>query len=64
MEREQVKNNTSVTSRMAYLTDETDKKIANFIMDYADLDENGIVVVPMFRVLDAILQKGEPYCEG
>jgi hypothetical protein len=64
MEREQVKNNTSVTSRMAYLTDEIDKKIANFIMDYADLDENGIVVVPMFRVLDAILQKGEPYCEG
>lgn len=38
-------------------------------MDYAFKDEkevytNGAILVPLFRVLDAISQKGEHYQEG
>ena len=69
MNKEQVKNDISVSSRLQYITDEKDTKVADFIMDYAFLDEkevytNGAILVPLFRVLDAISQKGEHYQEG
>lgn len=69
MKKEEVKNDISVSSRLKYITDEKDTKVADFIMDYAFKDEkevytNGTILVPLFRVLDAISQKGEPYQEG
>lgn len=69
MNKEEVKNDISVSSRLKYITDEKDTKVADFIMDYAFKDEkevytNGTILVPLFRVLDAILQKGNPYQEG
>jgi hypothetical protein len=69
MNKEIVKNDISVSSRLQYITDEKDTKVVDFIMDYAFLDEkevytNGAMLVPLFRVLDAISQKGEHYQEG
>ena len=69
MNKEIVKNDISVNSRLQYITDEKDTKVADFIMDYAFKDEkevytNGAILVPLFRVLDAISQKGEQYKEG
>ena len=44
-------------------------KIIDFIIDYSFKDKeevytNGTILVPLYRVLDAILQKGEQYQEG
>lgn len=69
MNKEEVKDDISVSSRLKYITDKKDTKVADFIMDYAFKDEkevytNGTILVPLFRVLDAILQKGEHYQEG
>lgn len=69
MNKEELKNDISVSSRLKYITDEKDNKVADFIMDYAFKDEkevytNGTILVPLFRVLDAISQKGEPYQGG
>jgi hypothetical protein len=58
-----------VTSRMRYIDDDL-KPIADFIMDYASWnlhkDEWGspTLEVPVFRVLDALMQRGKPYCCG
>jgi hypothetical protein len=52
-------------SRMKYIKDEKKKKIAEFLFDYAYPDEErDCVSVPLFRVLDALAQDGEPYSEG
>ena len=69
MNKEEVKNDISVSSRLKHITDEKDTKIADFIMYYAFKDEkevytNGTILVPLFRVLDAISQKGEQYKDG
>lgn len=68
MTKEEIKNDISVKSRMQYITDEKDLKISEFILDYAFKDKenylDGCIVVPLYRVLDAIIQKGEPYQEG
>jgi hypothetical protein len=66
---EELKNDISVSSRLKYITEEKDIKVAEFIMDYAFKDEkevytNRAILVPLFRVLDAILQKGNQYQEG
>lgn len=64
-----VKDAIEVTSRMAYIKD-GQKPIAEFLLDYAYWDlhkdtwSQPTVVVPVFRVLDAIEQEGKPYCEG
>ena len=56
-----------VSSRMKYIDDEL-KPIAEFILEYASWnlhkDEWGspTLEVPVFRVLDALAQKGKPYC--
>jgi hypothetical protein len=69
MTQEEIKNDISISSRLKYITNEQDRKIAEFIIDYSFKDSqeiytNGTVLVPLFRVLDALIQKGEPYCEG
>ena len=65
MAREEIKNDISVKSRLAGMTDEQ-LKIIDFIIDYSFKDKeevytNGTVLVPLFRVLDAIAQNGEQY---
>ena len=56
-----------VTSRMQHI-DEEMKPIAKFIMDYAswnlhkDECNQPVIEVPLFRVLDALVQRGKPYC--
>ena len=68
MDREEIKNDISVKSRLAGMTDEQ-LKIIDFIIDYSFKDKeevytNGTILVPLFRVLDAIAQKGEQYQES
>lgn len=63
---EDIKNDISVSSRIKYITDEEQLKIIDFIIDYSFKDKhevytNGTILVPLYRVLDAISQKGEPY---
>lgn len=65
MEKEEIKNDISVKSRLAGMTDEQ-LKIIDFIIDYSFKDNqevytNGTILVPLFRVLDAISQDGKPY---
>ena len=56
-----------VTSRMQHIDEEL-KPIANFIMRYAfwnlhkDECNQPVLEVPLFRVLDALIQRGKPYC--
>ena len=69
MGNEEIKNEISVASRLKHITSEEDLKIIDFIIDYSFKDSeeiytNGTILVPLFRVLDAIQQKGELYCEG
>ena len=65
MAREEIKNDISVKSRLVGMTDDQ-LKIIDFIIDYSFKDKeevytNGTVLVPLFRVLDAIAQNGEQY---
>ena len=69
MTREEIKNDISVSSRVKHITDEESLKIVDFITDYSFKDSkkvytNGTILVPLFRVLDAIIQKGNPYQES
>jgi hypothetical protein len=69
MTQEHIKNDISISSRLKYITNEQDCKIAEFIIDYSFKDRqeiytNGTILVPLYRVLDALIQKGEPYSEG
>jgi len=66
MAPEEIKNHISVSSRIKHITDEEQLKIINFIIDYSFKDTqqvytNGTILVPLFRVLDSINQKGEQY---
>jgi hypothetical protein len=68
MTREEIKNDISVKSRLVGMTDEQ-LKIIDFIIDYSFKDSqqiytNGTILVPLYRVLDAINQQGESYQEG
>ena len=68
MEKEEIKNDISVKSRLVDMTDDQ-LKIIDFIIDYSFKDKeevytNGTVLVPLYRVLDAIVQNGEQYQEG
>lgn len=69
MTQEEIKNDISVSSRVKYITDKETLKIIDFIIDYSFKDSkkvytNGTILVPLYRVLDAIQQKGEQYQEG
>jgi hypothetical protein len=68
METKEIKNDISVKSRLVGMTDEQ-LKIIDFIIDYSFKDKqeiytNGTILVPLFRVLDAIAQKGKEYQES
>ena len=65
---QEIKNDVSVSSRLKHITDERDIKVIDFIIDYSFKDSkevytNGTILVPLFRVLDAIGQRGEQYQE-
>lgn len=63
-----IKDAVEVTSRMQYISDDM-KSIAEFIMGYANWDlhkdewNQPTLTVPLFRVLDALIQRGKPYGE-
>lgn len=66
MTTQEIKEDISISSRLQYIKDEEKRKIADFIIDYSFKDSkevytNGTILVPLFRVLDALIQKGEPY---
>lgn len=66
MAQQNIKNDISVSSRIKHITDKEKLKVIDFIIDYSFKDEqqvytNGTVLVPLYRVLDAIIQNGEPY---
>lgn len=66
MEQQEIKNDISVSSRLKHITDSDKLKVIDFIIDYSFKDKqqvytNGTILVPLFRVLDAIAQNGEPY---
>jgi hypothetical protein len=52
-----------ITSRFGNLKNHRDFNVAKFLEQYAT-ERDGIVYVPMFRVLDALIQDGKPYSEG
>lgn len=65
MTSEEIKNDISVKSRLVDMTDEQ-LKVIDFIIDYSFKDNqevytNGAILVPLFRVLDAIAQNGKQY---
>ena len=69
MSKEEIKQDVAIKSRLQYITDEEQLKVIDFIMDYSFKDSkevytNGTVLVPLFRVLDAIEQKGNGYQTG
>ena len=69
MSSEEIKNDVSVSSRIKHITDEKQLKTIDFIIDYSFKDSqqiytNGTILVPLYRVLDAINQQGESYQEG
>ncbi|MBQ4209318.1 hypothetical protein II654_02740 [bacterium] len=63
-----IKDSAVVTSRMKYI-DENLKPIAEFIIGYANWDlrkdewNQQVATVPLFRVLDALVQNGKQYSE-
>lgn len=65
----EAKDAVEVSSRMPHI-DKRLLPIAEFIMDYASWNlhkdewNQPVIEVPLFRVLDALVQKGKPYCEG
>ena len=66
MSKQEIKQDVAIKSRLQYITDEEQLKVIDFIMDYSFKDSkevytNGTVLVPLFRVLDAIEQKGNGY---
>lgn len=62
-----IKEAIEVTSRMQHIDDDI-KPIAEFILDYASWNlhkdewNQPVIEVPLFRVLDALVQRGKPYC--
>ena len=57
---ENIKDAIEVSSRMKYIDNPKAKKVANFIMDYAFRDTeqvytNNTIIVPLYRVLDALI---------
>lgn len=65
----EAKDSVEVSSRMPHI-DKSLLPIAEFIMEYCSWNlhkdewNQPVLEVPLFRVLDALVQKGNPYCEG
>lgn len=62
-----IKDTVEVSSRLPHIDKEL-LPIAEFIMDYCSWNlhkdewNQPTLEVPLFRVLDALIQKGKPYC--
>ena len=57
---DKIKDAVEVSSRMKYIDNPKAKKVADFIMDYAFRDTeqvyaNNTIIVPLYRVLDALI---------
>jgi hypothetical protein len=52
-----------IMSRFGNLKNHRDFNVAKFLEQYAT-ERDGIVYVPMYRVLDALIQDGKPYSQG
>lgn len=57
---DKIKDAVEVSSRIKYIDNPKAKKVANFIMDYAFRDTeqvytNNTIIVPLYRVLDALI---------
>lgn len=65
-----VKKDISISSRLSDKTlTEEQIKVIDFIINYSFKDNkeiytNGTILVPLYRVIDAITQKGENYISG
>ena len=63
----EIKDTVEVSSRLPHIDKEL-LPIAEFIMDYCSWNlhkdewNQPTIEVPLFRVLDALVQKGKPYC--
>lgn len=63
-----IKDAVEITSRMQHIEDDI-KPIAEFIINYANWNlhkdewNQPTLTVPLFRVLDALIQRGKPYSE-
>lgn len=69
MTQEEIKNDVSINSRLKHITDKEQLDVIDFIINYSFKDSkevytNGTILVPLYRVLDAISQKGSPYQES
>lgn len=70
--RKGIKESTEVVSRMQYIENPKARKVADFLLQYSFFDNegvytNGAVLVPMFRVLDALAMIDHDnieYCEA
>lgn len=56
---DKIKDAVEVSSRMKYIDNPKARKVADFIMDYAFRDTeqvytNNTIIVPLYRVLDAL----------
>lgn len=65
MTTEEIKNSVEISSRIKELNTEQ-LKVLDFIIDYSFKDTkeiytNGTILVPLYRVIDAIVQEGKPY---
>lgn len=57
---DKIKDAVEVSSRIKYIDNPKAKKVAEFIMDYAFRDTeqvytNNTIIVPLYRVLDALI---------
>ena len=57
---DKIKDAVEVSSRMKYIDNPKAKKVAEFIIDYAFRDTeqvytNNTIIVPLYRVLDALI---------
>lgn len=69
MSKEEIREDLAVKSRLGYITDDEKLKVIDFIIDYSFKDSkevytNGTILVPLFRVLDALEQGGNGYQTG
>lgn len=69
---EDLKTDISISSRLQYIDNPKAKRVADFLLGYSFHDKelvysNGIVLVPLYRVLDALAMIDKDkieYCEG
>ena len=66
MTKQEINNSVEISSRLQHTTEKEQLEIANFCINHSFKDTkeiytNGTILVPLYRVMDAIIQKGESY---